>query len=69
MAIEDKLYSVEAACEYLGGVSRWSVWAWLSQRRIMRTKVGRRTFIRESELRKLIRDGESSPAPRRGEWK
>lgn len=69
MANEDKLYSVEDACLYLGGVSKWSIWAWLTQRKIMRTKVGRRTFIRESELRKMIRDGDCSLAPRRGEWR
>jgi hypothetical protein len=66
--MEDKLYSIDKACEYLGGISPWSLRCWLSQGRLMRTKVGRRTFVRESELRKMISDGGRSPAPRRSEW-
>lgn len=46
----DRLFSIEEAAAYLGGISVWTVRAWLSQRRLNPTKVGRRTMIRKSEL-------------------
>jgi excisionase family DNA binding protein len=61
----DTLYSVEDAAKRLGGISKWTVHAWLSQGRLLRTKVGGRTMIRESELQKVIEDGGKSPVPRR----
>ena len=60
----EKLYSVSEAAMFLGGISKWTVHAWLSQGRLMRTKVGGRTMIRESELAKVIEDGGKSPSPR-----
>jgi excisionase family DNA binding protein len=62
----EKLYSVPEAAKVLGGVSKWTVHAWLSQGKLRRTKVGGRTMIRESELQKVIEDGGKSPAPKRG---
>lgn len=61
----DALISVEEAARRLGGISKWTVHAWLSQGRLQRTKVGGRTMIRESELHKVIEDGGKSAAPRR----
>ena len=61
----DTLYSVEDAAKRLGGISKWTVHAWLSQGRLLRTKVGGRTMIRESELQKVIEDGGKSAVPRR----
>jgi excisionase family DNA binding protein len=52
--VEDKLHDIPSAAEYLGGVSVWSVRAWLSQGRLTKTKVGRRTMIRQSELERFI---------------
>jgi excisionase family DNA binding protein len=63
----DTLFSVEEAARRLGGISKWTVPAWLSQGRLLRTKVGGRTMIRESELTKVIEDGGKSPAPSRAE--
>ena len=60
----DKLYSVTEAAKALGGISKWTVHAWLSQGRIRRTKVGGRTMIRESELQRVMEDGGKSPSPR-----
>ena len=60
----DKLYSVPEAAKLLGGVSKWTIHAWLSQGRMQRTKVGGRTMIRESELQKVIEEGGKSPSPR-----
>jgi len=67
----EALLSVEEAARKLGGISKWTVHAWLSQGRLQRTKVGGRTMIRESELAKVIEDGGKSAAPRRkdtGAW-
>lgn len=61
----ENLLSVDDAAKKLGGISRWTVYAWLSQGRLQRTKVGSRTMIRESELAKVIEDGGKSASP----WK
>ena len=63
----EKLYSVPDAAKFLGGISKWTVHAWLAKGRLRRTKVGSRTMIRESELQKVIQDGGKSPAPRRSQ--
>ena len=60
----DALLSVEQATSRLGGLSKWTIYAWLSQGKLRRTKVGGRTMIRESELSKVIEDGGKSPSPR-----
>ena len=60
----DNLLSVEEAARRLGGISKWTIHAWLSQGKMQRTKVGSRTMIRESELQKVIEDGGKSPNPR-----
>ena len=62
----EKLLSVSEAAQALGGISKWTVHAWLSKGRLQRTKVGGRTMIRESELQRVIQDGGKSPAPARG---
>ena len=61
----ETLLSVTEAAKRLGGISKWTVHAWLSKGRLQRTKVGGRTMIRESELAKIIQDGGKSAAPRR----
>ena len=66
MEASDLLLSVSEAAKRLGGISKWTVHAWLSQGRLKRTKVGGRTMIRESELQKVIVDGGKSPAPKGG---
>lgn len=62
----DGLISVGEAARRLGGISKWTVHAWLSQGKLQRTKVGGRTMIRESELQRVIQEGGKSPAPVRG---
>ncbi len=66
----ENLLSIEEAARRLGGISKWTVHAWLSQGRMQRTKVGGRTMIRESELAKVIEEGGKSAAPgrQRKEW-
>jgi excisionase family DNA binding protein len=52
----DVLLSVTEAAKRLGGISPWTVHAWLAKGKLRRTKVGSRTMIRESELQRVIRD-------------
>lgn len=61
----ENLLSVEETAKRLGGISKWTVHAWLSQGKLQRTKVGGRTMIRESELQKVIQDGGKSHMSRR----
>ena len=56
--MDDQLLSIPEAARRLGGVSVWTVRAWLTQGRLQRTKVGSRTMIRESELQRVIANGE-----------
>jgi excisionase family DNA binding protein len=60
----DELLSIPEAARRLGGLSYWTIAGWLSQGRLRRTKVGRRTFIRSSELQRVIRDEAPKPRPR-----
>lgn len=59
----DTLLSVEEAARRLGGLSKYTIHAWLSSGKLRRTKVGSRTMIRESELQRVIEDGGKSPHP------
>lgn len=52
----DELLSVKQVAQELGGISPWTVHMWLSQGKLRRTKVGSRTMIRRSELKKVIRE-------------
>jgi excisionase family DNA binding protein len=60
----DTLLSVDEAARRLGGLSKYTIHAWLSSGKLRRTKVGSRTMIRESELERVIEDGGKSPAAR-----
>lgn len=57
--MDDKLLSIEHAAAYLGGISIWTVRAWLTQGRLRKTKIGGRTMIKKSELDRMITQGES----------
>jgi excisionase family DNA binding protein len=48
------LLSVEEAAQRLGGVSRWSIYSWLSQGRLKRTKVGSRVMVAEADLESFV---------------
>jgi excisionase family DNA binding protein len=49
-----KLLSVEQVAERLGGISKWTVHAWLSKGKLRRTKIGSRTMISETDLLAFI---------------
>jgi excisionase family DNA binding protein len=63
----DTLLSVEETARRLGGLSKYTIHAWLSQGKLQRTKVGSRTMIRESELQRVIEDGGKSQGRPRSE--
>lgn len=49
------LMSIEAAAEFLGGLSKSTIRNWLSQGKLTRVKVGSRTMVREDELLLMIK--------------
>jgi excisionase family DNA binding protein len=53
---DDRLMSKVAA--ELGGISEWTVNAWLTKGHLRRTKVGGRTLLRKSELERFVADGD-----------
>lgn len=57
----DQLFSVEQAAVRLGGISKWTIHAWLAKGKLRRTKVGRRTMIRESDLQAFLDGCNSEP--------
>jgi excisionase family DNA binding protein len=61
----DQLLSVDEAARRLGGLSVYTIHAWLSSGKLRRTKVGSRTMIRESELQRVIEDGGKSVSVRK----
>ncbi len=54
----DALLSVDEAARRLGGLSKYTIQAWLSSGKLRRTKLGSRTMIRESELERFARAGD-----------
>ena len=63
--ILETLLSIEDAAKRLGGISKWTIHAWLNQGKLRRTKVGGRTMIRESELERFIEAGDGGKSPGR----
>jgi hypothetical protein len=61
--VEDELVSVPEAARRLGGISVWTVHAWLAKGILGRVKIGRRTMIKNGDLLKLIRKGEGGKTP------
>jgi excisionase family DNA binding protein len=61
----DRLYSVEDAAQYLGGLSKYTIHAWLSSGKLRRTKVGSRTMLRESDLLAFIAGCNEEPPAKR----
>ena len=50
----ETLLSVDEAARRLGGISKYTIHAWLSKGKLRRTKIGTRTMIRESDLMAFI---------------
>ena len=63
----DKLFSLAAAAEYLGGVSKASIKHWIKIGSLARTRVGkRRLMIRQSDLERFVAE---SNTPQNGRIK
>ena len=52
--VDQNLMSVEQAAARLGGISKWTVHAWLAKGKLRRTKIGARTMISEADLQAFI---------------
>jgi excisionase family DNA binding protein len=52
----EALLSVEETAPRLGGLSKYTIHAWLSSGKLRRTKVGSRTMISESDLQAFIEE-------------
>jgi excisionase family DNA binding protein len=50
----NSLLSVEEVARRLGGVSKWSIYSWLSQKKLVKTKVGARVMISEADLQAFL---------------
>lgn len=61
----ETLYSVEEAAKILGGVSKFTIYAWMSRGVLERTRVGGRVMVRESSLLKLLEQGNQQEVARR----
>ena len=61
----ETLYSVTDAAKKLGGVSKFTIYAWMSRGMLERTRVGGRVMVRESSLLKLLEQGNKEDTARR----
>jgi excisionase family DNA binding protein len=63
----EPLYSVAETAKRLGGISRFTVYAWMNRGVLERTRVGGRVMVRESSLLKLLeRSNRQGSARRKG---
>lgn len=53
----ETLFSVKQAAKALGEISPWTVYAWISQGKLKKVKIGARTMIAASELERFIAEG------------
>ena len=50
----EELFSVAETAQKLGGISPWTVRAWISQGRLEKTKVGARTMVSVRAMREFL---------------
>jgi excisionase family DNA binding protein len=58
----ERLIPIREASELLGGISRFTLYGWISQGRIRRVKIGGRVMIPTDEIRRLQRGEGLAPA-------
>lgn len=61
----ETMFSVTDAAKILGGVSKFTIYAWMSKGLLERTRVGGRVMVRESSLLKLLEQGNQQEADHR----
>jgi excisionase family DNA binding protein len=49
----ERFHSIPEAADRLG-LSHWTLWAWVRDRKIATNKLGRRRLVPESEIQRLI---------------
>jgi excisionase family DNA binding protein len=59
----EKIYSVEQASQILGGTSVFTIYSWIKKKQIKVVRLGRRVFITESELKRIVTQGLSTRLP------
>ena len=57
----ERLLDVNETAQALGGISKYTVQAWLSKGKLRKTKVGSRTMIRESEIERFLNQENAQP--------
>lgn len=55
----ERLIDIKDAARKLGGLSVWTLRAWVRDGKLKRTKVGRRVMFRESDLESFVRSQNS----------
>jgi len=60
----DSLLSIEGAARKPGGLSKYTIHAWLAKGKLRQTKVGRRTMVRGRDLQAFISSCNWEPATR-----
>jgi excisionase family DNA binding protein len=63
----ERLYRVQEAAEILC-CSKWTIYKWLSEGKLQRTCIGGgRVVVRESEIQRLLQDGQRSTRGRKSQ--
>ena len=57
----EKLNSIPRSAEILGGISHWTVRAWIGAGKLHPTRVGGRVMLAESELERFLADEQARP--------
>jgi hypothetical protein len=64
--LDEPIYTVKESAELPWlRLTYWTIWDLLKKGTLMRTKVAGKTFVRESELRKLVVETTNKPKARR----
>ena len=50
----DRLNSIPETCVLLGGIAKVTLYQWLHRGRIAYVRIGRRVFVPDSEIRRLV---------------
>jgi excisionase family DNA binding protein len=63
--MEQPLHSVPEAARLLGGLSRWTLYQWLSSGKIAGVKVGSRIMVSGAEIERIVVEGTKKHATKR----
>jgi hypothetical protein len=66
-AVLERLHSVLETASILGGLSRWTIYGWLSNGKVRGVKVGSRTMISSGEIERIVEEGAKKHADKKGQ--